>query len=104
MTQETLKLVNALQRKLVSCLRLDIEPTDLDPDTELVDLQSVQSKETVQIDSVDLVEFIVAIENALGTEFLEEEDGLMGKRTLRGFADYLTQRVASQRLEEFCAT
>jgi acyl carrier protein len=101
MAVDTGRLIAALQRKLVETLQLDASSESLDPHRSLVDLGAETGERLYEIDSVDLVEFVVALENELGADLIEEDD-ITAIDSLAAMATYLAGRVGEAELRAFC--
>ena len=99
------KLVERLQALVIRTLQLDIPPSAIDPDVALTQLEPSHSGLDYRFDSVDLVEIVAAMESALDTELLEEDElqTLFARGTVRDLGRFLLGRFDREKLEAFCA-
>jgi hypothetical protein len=92
-------LAVALLRHAEATLRLTYSPPEL-IDQPLFSGSSV-ALGTQAIDSLDLIEVLVAVEHELGV-LLTDRTELVQARTLHGIATLLIARADSQAVERFC--
>jgi acyl carrier protein len=64
----------------------EVEPDAITPDAEL--------KETLDLDSLDYIDLIVAIDNNFG--FKVQPEDFQGMVTIKDFYDYVAHRVAAK--------
>jgi acyl carrier protein len=72
---------------IIAALRLDLEPSDIDPDTPLVGAG-------LGADSIDVLELIVALDKEFGLKFPPDQSALRALRTVNCIVDYVLARQA----------
>jgi acyl carrier protein len=95
MEQGISEVIAGIQRLIVETLELDTQPGDLDPDLAFADLEVTRDGETATIDSVDVVDVVVALEDRLEFELLEDDDFRRSAGSIRKIADFLVSRRGS---------
>lgn len=80
-------LIDRLRRSLIKALRLDIEPTDIDPNTALFGTG-------LGLDSIDTLEFVLELEESFGIEAKAVEGDRYTLRNLNTIADLIERELA----------
>ena len=93
--------IAGIQQITVETLELDVKPIDLDPDLEFPALDGTRHGEARNIDSMDLVDVIVVLEERLEADLLEDVDfrrtgGTGG--TIRKMAKFLVAKFGGSRV------
>jgi acyl carrier protein len=65
----------------------EADPHEIKPDVDF--------RDQLDLDSMDFLNFVVAVDEELGVEIPESDYGLIG--TLDAFADYVAERVGAAR-------